>query len=50
MPKHRQGPSTHREAGIRDPEGGFPSPPAALRNICGGARIARLTDGLGKPS
>jgi len=29
---HRQERSTHRAAGTGDPEGGFPSAPAALRD------------------
>ena len=31
---HRQACSTHREGGKRDPPGGFPSSPAALRAAC----------------
>ena len=53
MPGHRREPSTHREAGIRDPKGGFPRSPAALRDACDGPasrRIARLTGELGKTS
>ncbi len=53
MLSHRRGASTHREAGIRDPRGGFPSAPAALRGACGGVaprRIALLAGELGKPS
>jgi len=49
---HRRGVSTHRGAGIRDPQGGLPSSPAALREASDATtspRFARLTGELGKP-
>ena len=39
---HRRGISTHRGAGIRDPQGGLPSPPAALGEAFRCAGIATL--------
>ena len=39
---HRRGVSTHRGAGIGDPQGGLPSPPAALREASDAAGIATL--------
>jgi hypothetical protein len=50
---HRQGRSTHREAGRGDSWGGFARSPAAVRDACDGPasrRIARLTGELAKPS
>ena len=54
---HRRGVSTHRGAGIGDPQGGLPSSPAALRKASdaqrshgASPRFARLTGELGKPS
>ena len=54
---HRRGVLTHRGAGIRDPQGGLPSSPAALREASdaqrshgASPRLARLTGELGKPS
>ena len=37
MPAHRGGRSTHRDTGICNPRGGFPSPPDALHDACDGA-------------
>ena len=39
---HRRGVSTHRGTGIRDPQGGLPSSPAALRKASDAAGIATL--------
>ena len=53
MPSHRRGCSTHREAGMWDPQGGFPSPPDALRDTCDGVHHGAsraFPDELGKPS
>ena len=55
---HRRGVSTHRGAGIGDPQGAsLPSSPAALRKASdaqrshgASPRFARLTGELGKPS
>ncbi len=43
MPEHRQGCSTPREAGIWHPQGGYPSPPDALRNACDAKASRRIT-------
>ncbi len=54
---HRRAVSTHRGAGIGDPQGVLPSSPAALRkasdaqrSLGASPRFARLTGELGKPS
>ncbi len=53
MPLHRRGVSTHRGAGIGDPQGGLPSSPAALREASdapASPRFSRLTGELGNLS